>query len=419
MKNAECKNKIALAAACGKSSYRAEVVRRQIVIFLAIAVLLLPTLTFGESGNRWLMVFDTSSAMESRSKGTQDVVQDLLLSGMHGQLHPGDTIGIWTFSDKLHAGEAPLQVWSPDVSQMIARHTMQYLETLHYSKSANLTAVLTNVYALVDSSKFITIILFSDGDQSMKGTPFDDEINKQYKDNYKKQKKAGLPVITVLEAQRGSFTTNTVNFGPWPIEIPTVPVPPAPKRPVEPQAAPKPETAPPIIFDGRKSQSATPDNTTLPANNVAELAPPTVTQPTVAATPAETPSAVQPETTQPAPPTVVAQSPPPAATPPPTGVIADNQSESKPAAAPVLPPVANQSEPPPSSPAETQSKPAASLPVETATSAASPNLLSTRNLAIVSVAFAALVCGLLLLAARNARKTHASLITRSLEREQR
>jgi hypothetical protein len=35
------------------------------------------------------------------------------------------------------------------------------------------------------------------------------------------------------------------------------------------------------------------------------------------------------------------------------------------------------------------------------------------------VTFAALVCGLLLLAARNARKNQASLITRSLDREQR
>jgi hypothetical protein len=45
-------------------------------------------------------------------------------------------------------------------------------------------------------------------------------------------------------------------------------------------------------------------------------------------------------------------------------------------------------------------------------------LLSTRNIAIFSVAFTALVCGLLLLSARNARnRNRASLITRSLDRE--
>jgi hypothetical protein len=46
------------------------------------------------------------------------------------------------------------------------------------------------------------------------------------------------------------------------------------------------------------------------------------------------------------------------------------------------------------------------------------NLFSARNIAIVSVAFAVLVCGLLILGARHARNSsRASLITRSLDRE--
>jgi hypothetical protein len=425
MKNEECGNRI--------DHNRARVCRRTIrhssFVLLFALTLLLPALTFAESPNRWLLIFDTSSSMHSRTKGTEDMLQDMLITGMHGQLHHGDTIGIWTFSDKLHAGEAPLQIWSPEMSQMIARHTLQYLENQRYGKSANLQAVLTNVYPVVDSSDFITVILFSDGDQAIKGTPFDDEINQRYKDNYKQQKKASMPIITVLQAKHGSFTTNTVNFGPWPIDIPAVPPPPAPKRPVEPQAAPKPapEMGPPIIFDGRKTQSAAPENTTVLTNNPAELAPTAVIQPTVTATPTETQSTTQPATTtQPAPPPALSEAPPPAsapavpATPPPTEVAAKNQPESKRAAAPATPPAANQPEPPASSPTEAHGNPATTPPpVETATTVASSNLLSPRNVAIVSVTFAALVCGLLLLAARNARKNQASLITRSLDREQR
>jgi hypothetical protein len=413
MKNEDHRSEIALTAAGG----------RRIVALVALISLLLPTLAFAETANRWLLIFDTSSAMHSRSKGTEEMVADLLTTGMHGQLHQRETIGIWTFSDKLHAGEVPLQVWSPEKSQMIARHTLQYLETLRYGKSANLQAVLTNMYALVDASDFITVILFSDGDQPIKGTPFDDEINKQYKDNYKQQKKAGMPVITLFQAKGGTLLTNTVNFGPWPINIPAVPAPPPPKS-VEPQATPKPappQTAPPIIYDGRKSQSAAPDNTTAPpADNVAEVASPIVTQAPVTVTPAETPPAVQTLTTPPTATPPVAETPQPAATPPPAEIASSNQPESKPAAAPVPPPVANESQPPPATPADAASKPTAtSPPVETATSVPPPNLLSARNMAIASVAFAAIVCGLLLITARNARKAHSSLITRSLDREQR
>lgn len=415
MKNEKYRSGIALTTAGG----------RWIVTLVALVSLLLPTLAFAGSPNRWLLIFDTSSSMRNRSKAMEDTMQDLLTTGMHGQIHHGDTIGIWTFNDRLHAGEAPLQIWSPDKAQMIARHTLEYLDALRYGKSANLEEVLTNMYVVVDSSDFITVILFSDGDQLIKGTPFDDEINKQYKDNYRQERKAEMPIVTVFQAKAGNFTTNTVNFGPWPIEIPAVPRPPAPK-PVEPQAAPKPpppQIGPPIIFDGRKTQSAAPDNTTLPvATNVAGIATPAVTQPTVTAA-AETPAATQPTTAQTAPAADTATpqpaTPAPAATPPPAET-AHNQPEAKPAAT-VAPAVANESQPPPpAASGDIASRSAVtSPPAETATSVPPPNLLSARNLAIASVAFAAIVCGFLLMAARNARKTHSSLITRSLDREQR
>jgi hypothetical protein len=56
--------------------------------------------------------------------------------------------------------------------------------------------------------------------------------------------------------------------------------------------------------------------------------------------------------------------------------------------------------------------------VETGTAVPSQSLFNARNLAIVSVAFAAIVCGLLMLTARRARRqSQESLITRSLDRD--
>src|SRR5438874_5507768 len=55
-------------------------------------------------GNRFLLVVETSSVMERRIEATLKVVQGLLASGMNGQIHKGDTLGIWTFNDELHAG---------------------------------------------------------------------------------------------------------------------------------------------------------------------------------------------------------------------------------------------------------------------------------------------------------------------------
>src|SRR5438309_7975909 len=43
-------------------------------------------------GNRYLLIVETSRSMQQRSQGTLRAVQQLLLSGMNGQLRRGDTL---------------------------------------------------------------------------------------------------------------------------------------------------------------------------------------------------------------------------------------------------------------------------------------------------------------------------------------
>ena len=54
--------------------------------------------------SRYLLIFDTSSAMKSRVPATQYVVERLFFSMMNGQFQPGDSIGVWAFDRKLRTG---------------------------------------------------------------------------------------------------------------------------------------------------------------------------------------------------------------------------------------------------------------------------------------------------------------------------
>src|SRR5688572_454787 len=54
--------------------------------------------------DRYLLIVDTSSAMERNAENTQRIVSQLMSSGMAGQARTGDTIGVWTFSDELKTG---------------------------------------------------------------------------------------------------------------------------------------------------------------------------------------------------------------------------------------------------------------------------------------------------------------------------
>jgi len=403
-----------------------------LALFFLLGILcLLPAKLSAQSSNRWLFIFNTSAEMRDRAKGLQDVTQDLLTTGMHGNMRPGDTIGIWTYDNELRASEAPLMTWSPDVSDSIAQHTLYFLSRHRYAKTAAFGDVLTNMQRVIKISDTITVILISDGSDAVTGTPFDARISAYYKTNFNQQRKEHLPIVTVFRGERGRITTNTLGLTRW-VDIPQVPPPPpAPKVVAQapPEAPPKP-FVPSLVMIGRKTRSVT---------NTANL--PDITQEP------DTPPADIP----------VAATPPPQPTPAPAAVAAAETPKPAPAPAPVatvepapspapevhsVPAVVAEApksvEPAPAAPAPNGDSPtlvlarestnAAAAPadsspaqpvVEAATNAPTTSLFSARNIAIVSVAFSVLMCVLLIIVARGARSaTRASLITRSLEREQ-
>ncbi|HWD94658.1 MAG TPA: hypothetical protein VG938_20180 [Verrucomicrobiae bacterium] len=351
------------------------------VILLALLFLFLPAKSFSQSSNRWLLIFNTSSAMRDRLDGVKNLTQDLMTTAMHGNLRRGDTIGIWTYDHQLRADEAPLLTWDSDAAQPFAEHAVEFLSHHHYEKNAVFGDVLTNMLRVIKSSDVITVILVSDGSDPVQGTPFDSELDAFYKKNYRDQKKAHMPVVTVFRGQHGNLTAHTEGLAPWPVEIPAVPppevakaAPPPPPAPPEPQ--PVVHYGKPLIVIGKKPElvPAPP-----PADNAAATNPATAEQRPAAPEPKVTPQ----EKSEPA-----------------MGAPTTNTSEN-----------------------ETWAKttaPTISPEVETATTVTPQSPLSARNLAIVSVAFAAIVCSFLILAARRARRqSQSSLITRSLDREDR
>lgn len=405
MKNAECRNK----ALRGIGS---RAMRHSLFVILAgIFCLATSTVSFGQSSNRWLFVFNTSSNMRDRSKGLEAVTEDLLTTAMHGNIHAGDSIGIWTFDKQLRADEVPLQTWNPKGATSTAQGIMQFLHAHPYKNSAAFGDVMTNMLRVIEMSDFITIILVSDGNDPVRGTPIDTQLQAFYKNNYQLEKKARMPIITVFRGENGNITTNTVTLAPWPVEIPVVP-PPIVAKAVRAKPAPTPPPAPVVpsmIVIGKKVEMTTNVPTDLPDHS-GDMPDPIIATPK----PAEVPTP-KPEP-QPAP----KAEDKPVATPP-AAVV-----EPKPMVAPVAETPKPQPEPETpvasavvsnASPVKAATPPA-QPPVETAMTTPQTNLFSARNIAVVSVAFTVIVCGLLIMSARNARKaSRVSLITSSLDRE--
>src|SRR5205823_8758446 len=127
--------------------------------------------------SRYLFIVETSRTMQPRAAGAQRAVRDLLVSGMRGQLRRGDTLGVWTFNEALYTGKFPLQKWSPEAKDEIASNIANFLGSQKYEKKADLKQVVPAFDKLVQGSDYITIILVTDGDEKVTGTPYNGQIN--------------------------------------------------------------------------------------------------------------------------------------------------------------------------------------------------------------------------------------------------
>lgn len=287
------------------------------------------------SSNRFLIAFDISSPMHRQTAAVQKSVQNVLESNASGQLHFGDTIGVWSFDADVHAGFFPLQVWASGEEQEIALRIAEFLKQQPNGKRSRLNKLIVGMSDLINNSDILTIIIFSTGDSPMKGTPFDQEINDTYQTILKDMKRDRMPIVTVLQAKHGKLVKYTVNALPWPVVIPELPI--ALKVPkTAPAMATAPATpiaktntviaaAPAIPQTPAPAPAKTP--VVVAAIPVVPQAPtPAPTQSPVAAVSAPAPMAVPaPAAATPAPVAVPTPTPVPPATPAPVPGIAQSQ----------------------------------------------------------------------------------------------
>jgi len=102
--------------------------------------------------NRYLIVVETSHAMQRRSAGAFRAVHDMLGSRMRGQLHLGDTIGVWTYNEKLYTGQLALQEWSEGERAAIDDKVLNFLGKQKFEKQGRFDAVLPALLQVVKNS---------------------------------------------------------------------------------------------------------------------------------------------------------------------------------------------------------------------------------------------------------------------------
>ena len=269
---------------CFRPSGRRAIIAALLVLFCFTLPCPAQTNAPRDRSSRYLFIVDNSAAMARCGPAVQKAVGNLLRSSMNAQLRPGDTVGVWTYDDELHAGLFPLQRWTPDVTEMVASNVVAFIKTQKLQGKSRFEAIAPALERIVQDSERLTVLLVTDGDDAISGTPFDNEIKESVTQHFKAQQKARMPFVIVLRAWHGKIIHATVNLAPWPVELPAFPPepkivetpkpkPPTPK-PVEPKPTPRP-VVPSLIVIGDKTISPPP--VAAPASGNTNLAATTLT----------------------------------------------------------------------------------------------------------------------------------------------
>jgi hypothetical protein len=226
--------------------------------------------------NRFLFVFDTSREMKARGAALEKALNTLLATSLNGQLHAGDSMGVWTFGQDLRPGDYPLQSWNPDNAVMIASNLVKYVGNQHYGKAARYEALQPLLNKVVQNSERLTVLIFCDGGEKFTGTPFDDGINQIFDQKRNDQKSAAQPFVILLRSQLGQYIGCSVGLPPQPLTYPQFPPLPLPPPPPPKVTNAPPPSAPvvsgqPLIIVGTNTESSPAPSKAVTTNPPAEI----------------------------------------------------------------------------------------------------------------------------------------------------
>jgi hypothetical protein len=259
----------------------------RIVFALLAGIILMPTVRAQPApdnvDNRFLFIFSTSADMKKRVPAVQKSVSQLLAMSAQGELHSGDTIGVWTFDQDLRTGQFPLQNWDPQDAEMLASNLNKFVSNQHYGKTTSFGALQPLLGRVVENSERLTVLIFCDGDTDISGTAYDSGINKVFQQRRIEFKKARQPFVIALRAQLGQYTGCTVSFPPATVNLPKFPPwPPPPPAPKLTNAPTPPAVVPSLIIVGTKVGTNLPATADIPPpapmiTNPPPVAPPIIT----------------------------------------------------------------------------------------------------------------------------------------------
>ena len=169
---------------------------------------------------RFLFYVESSKGMARLSSGAAATVANLVASGVSGLMRPGDSFAVWHFNQEPFQFEFPNRVWHPDKAPALAAEVQTFLRQLGFDHPVRSDLAQREMFMAMTATDPLTVLLISNGESPMVGTPFDVGINKVYLQRGEELRKARLPFVTTLRCVNRQLVNWSVTAGSEEIVLP-------------------------------------------------------------------------------------------------------------------------------------------------------------------------------------------------------
>ena len=138
----------------------------------------------------FVFVIDVSSSMSPRMQTAGLTVADMIERGISGKLKDGDTIHLWTYTDRLNTNIMPALKWVATDARHISNLVFLKIKNLSATKNYAVPIDVNRVLTAGNLSN-VTIYIVTDGNRKVQGIPIEEEISNVFlfnKDRWKKER---------------------------------------------------------------------------------------------------------------------------------------------------------------------------------------------------------------------------------------
>jgi hypothetical protein len=194
------------------------------------------------SSNRFLFIIDASSSMKPFDDALREAIFDLIYSGIRGRMTNGDTYGVWVVTDR-NDTSFPMGTWRSRSGVEIGVKATAHVKERAFKGKPRLDLAMADALRVIKNVGDLTIVLVSNGETPVAGTPFDDAINACFRELAPQMKRAKKTLNTTLVARDGALVAWAANAPQFLIDVPNVPLTP---KPAQTEVATAPTNAPAI-----------------------------------------------------------------------------------------------------------------------------------------------------------------------------